>query len=202
MNSEFKINGLVLETDRLILRAFQKSDLNHFFTYASVEGVGEMAGWKHHETKEETQKILDMFIKNDNVFALCLKENNQVIGSLGIETYGMEEELSEFFSYQGRELGYVLSKDYWGRGLIPEACSKVISYLFDELSLDFLLCGYYCFNKRSQRVQEKLGFVPYRKLMMNTRMGTQEEGYLNLLINPHKQLELKFSHPETLIYNK
>lgn len=50
MNAEFKINGLQIETERLMLRPFRRSDLYDFNEYASVEGVGEMAGWKHPET--------------------------------------------------------------------------------------------------------------------------------------------------------
>jgi len=57
MNADFKINGLVLNTDRLVLRAFKQSDLDDFYEYASVEGVGEMAGWPHHESKDKTQYI-------------------------------------------------------------------------------------------------------------------------------------------------
>ena len=113
MNAEFKINGIQIETDRLLLRSFKPSDLDDFYEYASVEGVGEMAGWKHHESKEISQVILDNFIAEDKTFAICLKSNHKVIGSLGIEKYGLEEKLSEFFDYKGREIGYVLSKDYW-----------------------------------------------------------------------------------------
>ena len=138
MNANFKINGVTIETDRLILRPFKQSDLDDFYEYASVEGVGEMAGWKHHENKEKSQSILDLFINEDKTFAIVLKENNKVIGSLGVEEYGMEQALSEFFVYQGREIGYVLSKDYWGKGLMPEAVKAVIDYLFNVLKLDFL----------------------------------------------------------------
>ena len=49
MNAEFRINGKEIETERLVLRAFRQSDLEDFFEYASVDGVGEMAGWQHHE---------------------------------------------------------------------------------------------------------------------------------------------------------
>ena len=85
---------------------------------------------------------------------------------------------------------------------MPEAVTAVIEYLFKKIDLDFLICGYYDFNAQSKRVQEKCGFKPYRKLVMDTRMGTKEPGVLNLLLNPKKQLTLNFSHPETLIYNK
>ena len=202
MNANFKINGIVIETERLILRPFEQSDLDDFYEYASVEGVGEMAGWKHHENKEKSQSILDLFISEDKTFAIVLKENNKVIGSLGVEEYGMEQALSEFFDYNGREIGYVLSKDYWGKGLMPEAVKAVIDYLFNVQKLDFLTCGYYEFNNQSKKVQEKCGFKPYRKLVMETRLGTKEQGILNLLVNPNKNIKLIFSHPETLIFNQ
>ena len=200
MNANFKIGELVLETERLVLRPFKQSDLRDFNEYASVPGVGEMAGWKHHETIEKTQEILDLFIKEDKTFAIVFKKNNKVIGSLGVEEYGLEEILTEFESYSGREIGYVLSKDYWGKGIMPEAVGAVIHDLFNDLNLDFLICGYYDFNNQSKRVQEKCGFKPYRKLVMDTRLGTKEPGVLNLLLNPNKNISLVFSHPETLIY--
>ena len=202
MNANFEISELVIKTERLILRPFKQSDLHDFNEYASVPGVGEMAGWKHHETIEKTQEILDMFIKEDKTFAIVFKKNNKVIGSLGVEKYGLDDKLTEFNSYYGREIGYVLSKDYWGKGIMPEAVGAVIKYLFNDLNLDFLTCGYYDFNNQSKRVQEKCGFKPYRKLVMDTRLGTKEPGVLNLLINPNKNISLVFSHPETLIYKK
>ena len=202
MNADFRLNGLTIETERLILRPFCQSDLEDFYEYASVEGVGEMAGWRHHESKEKSKEILDMFISEDKTLAIVYKENNKLIGSLAIEKYGLEDKLTEFDGYRGREIGYVLSKDYWGRGIMPEAVRAVIDHLFGILDLDFLTCGYYDFNNQSKRVQEKCGFKPYRKLVMDTRLGTKEPGVLNLLINPKKNITLVFSHPETLIYGE
>ena len=202
MNAKFKIGELVIETERLILRKFSQSDLHDLNEYASVLGVGEMAGWRHHETIEETQEILDMFIKEDKTFAIVSKKNNKVIGSIGVDKYGLEDKLTEFNGYFGREIGYVLSKDYWGKGIMTEAVKAVIDYLFNDLNFDFLICGYYDFNNQSKRVQEKCGFEPYRKLVMDTLMGTKEPGVMNLLINPNKNISLVFSHPETLIYKQ
>ena len=202
MNAEFDITNIVIESERLILREWQLSDLDDFFEYASKEGVGENAGWHPHENKEKSLEILNRFIEGKHVFAIVYKENNKVIGSLGIEKYGAEEKLTEFISYKGREIGYVLSKDYWGRGLMTEAVKTVIDYLFNQLDYDFLLCGHFDFNHRSKRVQEKCGFVPYRKLVFDTRLGTKEPGVLMLLTNPRKDIKLVFSHPETLIIGK
>ena len=199
MNASFDVTGIILESPRLILREFSLSDLDDLFEYASVPGVGEMAGWSHHKNKEESLEILKMFIEEKKTFSIVYKENNKVIGSLGIEQYHLEEKLSEFFNYQGREIGYVLAKDYWGKGLMPEAVKLVIDYLFNKLNYDFLLCCYYDFNNQSRRVQEKCGFVPYRKLVFDTRMGTNEPGVLMFLKNPKKEITFEWSHPETLL---
>lgn len=40
MNAEIDISNVVLRTERLILRPWRESDLDDFFGYASVDGVG------------------------------------------------------------------------------------------------------------------------------------------------------------------
>ena len=199
MNAKIDVTGVKLESDRLILRPWSFADLDDFYEYASVPDVGEMAGWPYHKNKEESKAILERFINNKKTFAIVYKENNKVIGSVGVEFYASEDKLSEFFDYQGREIGYVLAKDYWGKGLMPEAVKLVIDYLFNVLDYDFLLCGHYDRNNRSRRVQEKLGFIPYRKLVFETKLGTNEPGVLRLMVNPKKHIQFQFSHPETLL---
>ena len=70
MNANFKIDGAIIETERLILRAFTEDDLADFYEYASVDGVGEMAGWAHHKSIEESKEILNRFIAEDKTFAI------------------------------------------------------------------------------------------------------------------------------------
>ena len=93
MNVPIDISTVSLRTSRLTLRPFCGSDLDDFFAYASVNGVGQMAGWTPHKDKKETQTILDLFINENKTFALV--HNGKVIGSLGIEEYD-EEKYPEF----------------------------------------------------------------------------------------------------------
>ena len=93
MNVDIDISGVILHTERLILRPWQQEDLNDFYAYASVDGVGQMAGWKPHENKEESQQILNSFIEHKRTFAL--EYHGKAIGSLGIEKYD-EEKFPEF----------------------------------------------------------------------------------------------------------
>ena len=155
MNKPIDISNVELKTDRLTLRPFRKSDLSDFFEYARVDGVGQVAGWLPHKNMDESRSILDMFIREKKTFAL--EYQGKVIGSLGIEFY-TESDYPELDALQGREIGYVLSKDHWGQGIMPEAVHAVISYLFDVEHLDFLICGHFEHNVRSRRVIEKCGF--------------------------------------------
>lgn len=184
MNAPVDVTNIRIETQRLILRAWEESDLQDFYEYASVDGVGEMAGWNHHKSVEETQRILGLFINGKKTFALELKENGKVIGSLGLEPRDEDAGLPE--KSQGREIGYVLSRDYWGRGLMPEAVKAVIGYCFEALSFDYLTCGHFDRNDRSRRVVEKSGFRFLKNVVVSTARGIDEPGKLYVLYNPRK----------------
>lgn len=171
MIKQIDITGVVLTTDRLTLRPWRESDLNDFYEYASVDGVGQMAGWNPHRNLEESERILDSFIKHKKTFAL--EYQGKVVGSLGIEEYD-EKNYPELNDRQGREIGYVLSKDYWGRGLMPEAVKAVIAYLFDAAGLDFIIVGHFDWNSQSRRVVEKCGFRYIKTTKFETRYETVE----------------------------
>ena len=85
MNAKIDISDIVIKTQRLTLRPFKEDDLEDFFEYAKVDGVGEMAGWNHHKTIEESKVILDIFLAEKKTFAI--EHNGKVIGSVGIENY-------------------------------------------------------------------------------------------------------------------
>lgn len=178
MNTPIDISNVTLKTERLTLRPWRQSDLEDFFEYASVDGVGQMAGWLPHASIEKSREILNIFIEGRKTFAIEL--DGKAIGSLGIEKYD-EEQLPELAPYKCRELGFVLSKAYWGKGYMPEAVNRVILWLFDEVGLDAITCGYFKHNSQSARVQEKCGFRKLREGTFNTRMGTVEETVMNIL---------------------
>ena len=183
MNAEINISNVILETDRLILCTWEITDLDDFFEYASVEGVGEKAGWEHHKSKDKSLEILKMFIEEKKVFAIVLKENQKVIGSIGIEE--LSEELDkDLDNLVGRELGYVLNKDYWNKGIMKEAISKVVDYCFNTLKLNFLMASYFNHNIASKKVLENLNFKFYKDIIIEIGYNNiKEKSTLMLLKN-------------------
>lgn len=178
MNAKIDISSVVLRTERLTLRPWRMEDLEDLFAYASVPGVGEMAGWEHHADKWVSQTVLNSFIEGKKTFALDYY--GKVIGSLGIEEYD-EKEFSDFSDKRCREIGYVLGKTYWGQGLMPEAVNEVIRWLFKDVGLDVIFCGHFLRNSQSARLQEKCGFRHYAFHRYKTRMGTVEDSEMNIL---------------------
>ena len=85
MNKNIDITGIELHTKRLMLRPWSMNDLDDFFAYASIDGVGQMAGWLPHQNIEESKKILKMFIDGKKTFAIVL--DGRAVGSIGIEEY-------------------------------------------------------------------------------------------------------------------
>lgn len=171
MNKQIDITNVILHTRRLTLRPWKESDLNDFYKYASVDGVGQMAGWMPHNSIEESKNILSHFIEGKKTFAL--EYQGKAVGSLGIERY-KEENYPELDPLQGREIGYVLSRDYWGQGLMPEAVNTVIDWLFNKEKLDFIMIAHFDWNTQSQRVIEKCGFQYINTAPHATRYNTVE----------------------------
>ncbi len=153
---------------------------------ANVDGVGQMAGWNPHTSIQESKAILETFINEKKTFALELKENHKVIGSLGLEKLSLSlgEEYDIFVS---REIGYVLSKDYWGKGLMPEAVNRVIKFCFEDEKYDYLMCSHSVVNNQSRRVIEKCGFRFVKENIRGARNGEEHISLYYVLDNSFKE---------------
>lgn len=182
MNAPVDLTDVRIETERLILRPWQESDLEDFYEYARVDGVGQMAGWQPHESIEVSRTILSNFIAHRRTFALELKENGKTIGSLGLELRGEDEWIDPRLA--GREIGYVLNKDYWGRGLMPEAVRAVIDYCFRVAHFDYLTVCHYDWNTQSRRVIEKSGFTFLKEFETVKDDGTVEKSRKYVMYQP------------------
>ena len=146
-----------LETERLILRKMTPNDAEAVFAYASDLEVTRYVIWDTHRTIEDSEGFLRSVVERyENAKAadwrIVYKRNGRFIGGCGIG--GWERE------HARAEMGYVLSRGYWGRGLIPEAVRAMISFGFERMSLNRLEARCMAENTASARVMEKAGIDP------------------------------------------
>ena len=138
-----------LETDRLYLRMWKRSDAPQLFAYASNPSVGPRAGWKPHESVAESRKIIETVFRESRVWAIIEKASGRIIGSIGFS----EDRFRP--GVRSLELGYSLAEEYWGRGLMTEAARRVIAYGFEYIGLDVMMIRTGEENLASQRIIEK-----------------------------------------------
>ena len=141
-----------LETERLTLRMYTLEDAQGLYDYASNPNVGPHAGWKPHESVEESAGIIATLFAPAESWAIRLKGEDRIIGTIGLEPDRHRDEDS-------REIGYSLAEDQWGKGLMTEACQEVLRFAFEELGLALVGICTAPENHRSQSVISKCGFV-------------------------------------------
>lgn len=144
-----------LETDRLLLRRFTVDDADDMYNnWASDPEVTEFLTWPVHPSADFTRQLLKDWISNyeDGAYfnwAIELKENGQVIGNISV--VNLDEKI------EAAEIGYCMSKNYWGQGIMPEALKAVSDYLFDVVGLNRVAACHDVNNPKSGRVMEKAG---------------------------------------------
>ena len=144
-----------IETQRLILRGWRPADLDDLYEYAKNPSMA-MGGWKPLENIRQARRTLKSYIKEDDRWAVVLKESGKVIGQLRL--YPDENRGQYSARNSARLVNYALSEDYWGKGYMTEAVKRVVKYAFEEMNTELLGAFTTPDNIRSKRVIEKCGF--------------------------------------------
>ena len=171
MDIKVDFTDLVIKTDRLVLRAFNDNDLEDLYEYAKTPGLGEMAGWPHHKSIEDSKEVLERFKKNKDI--LAIEKDGKVIGSIGLHPVD-DDFYKEFEDKKGKEIGFVLSEDFHRQKIMTEAVKAVMKYAFEDLGLDYISAGYFRGNFKSRWFQQKLGFTYYGSHVVKLSMGSFE----------------------------
>ena len=137
------------------MRGWRRGDVGDLYEYAKNPSMA-MGGWKPLKNVFQARRTLKSFIKEDDRWAIALKENGKVIGQLRLRIEKNRGQFSERNS--AYTINYALSEAYWGKGYMTEAVKRVITYAFDEMNIEILGVFTTHHNTRSKRVIERCGF--------------------------------------------
>ncbi len=146
-----------LETERLLLRRMRPDDAEAMFAYASDPEVTRYVLWETHHSIEDSEGFLRLategYERGDfGGWGVVLKSSGAFVGTCGLDAgYAPEHARAE--------LGYVLSREHWGRGLMTEAVRAVIAFGFGRLELNRIEARCITENAASARVMEKAGMT-------------------------------------------
>ena len=146
-----------LETERLLLRKMRLDDARAMFAYASDPEVTRYVLFETHRSIEDSRAFLryaeEGYERGDfGGWGVVLKDSGAFVGTCGVD-YGYAPE------HARAELGYVLSREHWGKGLIPEAVRAVIRFGFGRMELNRIQARCMAENTASARVMEKAGMT-------------------------------------------
>lgn len=137
---------VIAETERLILRRYQKEDIQDLLEYVSDEEVVKYEPYKPM-TLEEAEKDLEWRIGTDEMIAVEWKTTHKMIGNVYL---GKRD-------FNALEIGYAFNRNYWGHGYAAESCQALIQRAFSNgIHRIYAECD--PDNPRSWKLLEALGF--------------------------------------------
>lgn len=151
---------MTLTTERLILRPWREDDAEELYKHASDPLVGPAAGWSVHTDVDNSREIIRTVLSAPETYAVVLRETGLPIGSVGIMR---RSTATGPIGENDAELGCWIGREYWGRGLVPEAIRELTRRCFEDFGCENVWYGYFDGNDKSRRVSEKCGFTWHHK---------------------------------------
>lgn len=144
-----------IETPRLILRRFKTEDAEQMYNNrANDPVVTKYLSWSAHKNVLETEEIIGSWVseyENENSYNWCItiKPTGEAVG--GISTVKMFED------QECCEIGYVLSRKFWNKGIMTESLHAVLGYLFEKVGFHRIQLKHDVENIASGKVMLKNG---------------------------------------------
>jgi ribosomal-protein-alanine N-acetyltransferase len=143
-----------LETPRLILRKVTLDDLEDMFAYSSDEETTRFLRWGPHKTLADTENYLREVLRQyerdqDGPWGVEHKQTGRLIGAIHLMAINAPHSKAE--------IGFVLSRPYWNKGLMSEALARVLGYAFESIGLNRVEGFCLVDNLAGMRVLEKAG---------------------------------------------
>lgn len=147
---------LILETERLLLKEYQKEDFDNFYKLKSCKEVWNYSTFIPMKEKNQAKILLNNLIndRNNGKFtynALYEKETNEFIGEAGIIGHNPNANRCV--------IAYNLLPQYWDQGYATEITQALVKYSFEHLKIERIEALVLQINKASCKVLEKNGFI-------------------------------------------
>lgn len=146
--------------EQVVLREFTMGDVDAMYAYLSDDEVFRYISWAQPTLEETADSLRDAMEaaratpRRDYELAVTLRDTGEVVGQVTLKTDRYIPRIRQRTS----ELGYMLRRDCWGRGIATEASRLLLDFAFGDLGLHRVFAVVDEDNPASIRVVEKLGF--------------------------------------------
>lgn len=143
-----------MEDCRVYLRALEPDDYRVSIKWRKDDEIWDMLGGTKYFVSEAYEKQWvekAIFESKDVRLAVCLKENNLLIGYVYMTDINMINRSCHSHILIG-------DKGYWGQGYAREALAIAINYMFKERNIHRIEARILECNQASMKMHKKLGF--------------------------------------------
>lgn len=156
----------MLKGRRVYLRKITIADADTLFKWGQDPHYQKTAGFAHYQNFAQAQQAAAIYNQRKYSYGLCLKRNQQLIGTLELYERGIDKSSGLL---QSKSLGFLLDKAFEHHGYMTEGLKLLISYAFTEMKQEEIWANTFTDNLRSQHLLKKLGFkymysVDYRQI--------------------------------------
>lgn len=183
MKARFSMTNVFLETERLLLRQFTKSDVNHLFELDSNPAVVRFVDPQYPIERETIieqmlPRLLHIYEVSGGKFgfwAAIKKASGEFIGWFQFLPPSPQQRSIA-------ELGYRLKPSAWSKGYATEGSKALIHKGFTELGCTRVISCTLVANQASIRVMEKAGLRFEKYWMYHSRAGVDEPAVMYSLL--------------------
>jgi RimJ/RimL family protein N-acetyltransferase len=144
---------ITLETERLILRMFRDEDFEQHARICAEPEVMRFLGEGRPLERWEAWRSMAMILghwqlRGFGPWAVVERASGRLMGRIG------------FFhpdGWPGFELGWVLGREFWGKGYASEGARRALDYAFTEMDRNHVISLIHPENTASIKVAERLG---------------------------------------------
>jgi ribosomal-protein-alanine N-acetyltransferase len=127
-----------------------------FRNWASDPEVTKYLTWPAHGSMAISEMVIDSWLgeyEKDSYYQWMIvpKELGEPIGSISVVR--QNEQIEE------AEIGYCIGSRWWHRGIVSEALTAVMGYLFEEVGMNRVAARHDPNNPNSGRVMRKCGMI-------------------------------------------
>ncbi len=154
--SDSVANAFVCESERVFLHPYTQADFAAL--HKIVSNKQTMYAWGQGFSKKQSQEWLDKQLAHYQqygfgIWAIIEKQSGAIIGNAGLN----HTEISLKGKTQKIvEIGYLLHRDFWGKGYGSEVARMCVKYGFETLGLEEVYCLIKEDNTASIKVAKKL----------------------------------------------
>lgn len=133
------------------LRQWTNNDLDSLYRHACNDKITRFMSDGFPNTKEKWASFIKFATTDKNILYLAIDINGQAVGGIGISPQNDIMRLNA-------ELGYWLSEDFWGQGIMTKAIKEIVKLAFGTFEINRIFATPFETNFASHRVLEKAGF--------------------------------------------